>query len=183
MAQQNGLIALAQEAEDAASGLHAFRDRLPRYATHITAIVSELFAVSSVLREIEHARLHPEYQPSFYRIREDITLLFRSLQSSLENVFIMFRRSGNRTHQVVWEDLRYRMETEEGVSLRDRLVLYHDFLDVQLDIVNGRGIGDTRRLRRPIEDLWDAQEQNGIRTPRRAISESSTLLKLNSFCQ
>ncbi|KAK3065873.1 hypothetical protein LTR53_017941, partial [Teratosphaeriaceae sp. CCFEE 6253] len=84
---ERALITLAQASEDAASGLRLFRDSLPRAATRITAIIGELFAISSALRQLDNAEGDPRFQPSFYRIRDDVGLLYRSLQTSIDDVF------------------------------------------------------------------------------------------------
>ncbi|KAF2769636.1 hypothetical protein EJ03DRAFT_90477 [Teratosphaeria nubilosa] len=168
MSDQRALITLAETAEDAASGLYLFRGSLPQYATKITAIISELFANSSVLREIFHAYSDFQYQPSFWRIHEDMGLLISSSQATYQNVLLMFRRAPDRGHhQLVWEDMRYRMEREESLDLLQRVQLYTIFLKAQRDIIKCRRAADIRQVRRQLKIMLEAQETgSGLRTPR-----------------
>ncbi|KAH9811176.1 hypothetical protein Tdes44962_MAKER05909, partial [Teratosphaeria destructans] len=168
MSDQHALIRLAENAEDAASGLYLFRDSLPQNATQITVIISELFANSSLLREISHAYSDLRYQPSFWRIREDMGLLVSSSQATYQDVLLMFRRApGRGHHQIVWEDMRYRMEHEESLDLSRRVQLYTIFLKAQRDIIKGRRAADIRHVKRRLEALLEAQETgSGLQTPR-----------------
>ncbi|KAK1090872.1 hypothetical protein LTR48_007440, partial [Friedmanniomyces endolithicus] len=50
---ERALITLAQDAEDASSGLRVFRDSLPRNATQITGVIGEFFAISATLRQLD----------------------------------------------------------------------------------------------------------------------------------
>ena len=166
------LIRCARDAEDVAAGLHAFRDSLPRSATRITAVISKLFAISSVLREVDQEQA----DPSFYRVQNDLGLVLPTLGRTLDNVFDMFRRSRERPHQMVWDDLGHRMEREEGIGLLGRLEWYHDFLGAQLDVLTGRQPHDLRLLRRQLVTLLDAQEVAGLRAQRRSIDASGMRL-------
>lgn len=179
MADQRGnrtLIRFARDAEDVASGLHSFRDNLPRAATRITAIISELFALSSVIREIVHARDDPKYAPSYYRIQNDLDLVLPTFQRTLDVAFDMFMRSRDRPYQMVWEDLGHRMENEEGVAFLERLEIYHDFLRAQFDVLTGYQPPDLRDFRRQLIDLYDSQEVSGLRASRRSIDNSGKFL-------
>lgn len=114
------LTTLSSEAEEVASALLAFRDRL-RSGTGITAIIGELFVISSKLGEIDAAQHHPRYAPSFYRVQDDIDLVLPTLQHTLNGVREMLARTLDRPEQMVWEDLCYRLEHEEGIGLLVRL--------------------------------------------------------------
>lgn len=173
------LIRFAQNAEDVASGLHIFRDSLPRNATRITAIIGELFAISSILRELDAASGDPRYEPSLYRIRDDTRLVFPTLEATLEAVFDMFARSRERPHQMVWDDLGYRMENEEGIGLLERLQWYHDFLDDLFDTLDGRPSDRLGVLRRRFAALYRTQEETNLRYRRAPIAapgRSGTML-------
>jgi len=163
MAQQRTLIKLAQDSEDAASGLHVFRDSLPRHAIRITGIIAGLFAISSSLRQLDTAEHDPRLQPSFYRIRQDVAMLLQSLQASINEVFGMFRRSRDRSRQMVWEDLEHKMNDEEGLGLLERLGCYRDFLHAQLQTVASAPPHGVNDLRRQITDLRYAQRLEAIR--------------------
>ena len=170
-----GLIKCAREAEDVASALHNFRDNLPRNATRITGTIGELFGVSSILREIDNAQGDSQYSPSFYRIRDDLNLIvLPSLQRTLDNVFDMFQRSRERPYQMVWDDMGYRMEREEGIGLLERLEWYRTFLRAQFDVLTGYQPRDLLGLRRQLISLLDAQDVSTLRAERRSITPSAT---------
>ncbi|KAK4893804.1 hypothetical protein LTR27_007829 [Elasticomyces elasticus] len=159
---QRALIKLAEDAEDAASGLKVFRDSLPRNATRITAVISEFFGISSSLRQLDSAEADPRYQPSFYRIRDDAGLLLRSLAASIKDVFTMFARSKDRSRQMVWEDLQHKMGQDEGEGLLERLQCYRGVLQAQFDIVTGSRVSVPSESRRQILSLAAAQ---GVASP------------------
>ncbi|TKA70603.1 hypothetical protein B0A55_06711 [Friedmanniomyces simplex] len=151
------LITLAQDAEDASSGLRVFRDSLPRNATRITAVISEFFAISASLRQLDSAEGDPRFQPSFYRIRDDVGLLCRSLQANVSDVFAMFARSRGRSRQMVWEDLQHKMEQDEGEGLLERLQCYRGILQALFEVVTGRRPSSLVELRRQLASLAAAQ--------------------------
>lgn len=172
MAQQRSLIRFAKDAEDVASGLHNFRDSLPRSATRITATISELFALSSILREIDNAEGDTRFSSSFYRVQDDLNVLFPTLQRTLEAAFDMFSRSRERPYQVIWDELSHKMEHDEGIGLLERLEVYHDFLRAQADILQGQRAQNLYDLRRELVSLWDAQEVSVLRLQRLSIDTS-----------
>ncbi|KAF2209603.1 hypothetical protein CERZMDRAFT_46823 [Cercospora zeae-maydis SCOH1-5] len=158
----------ALDCDDAGSGLYRLRDALSRYATRITAVISELFGLSSALREIhsaEHTHIHG---PSFYRITDDLGLLRRSLRYTTQDLFDMFARSRLHTEQRAWEDLEYRMDQQERIGLLERLELYRDFLDAQNDVLEGAGPPALSHFRREVTRLLATQQRlrstSGIET-------------------
>ncbi|KAK0977405.1 hypothetical protein LTR91_013318 [Friedmanniomyces endolithicus] len=167
---ERALITLAQDAEDASSGLRVFRDSLPRNATQITGVIGEFFAISASLRQLDSAEGDPRFQPSFYRIREDIGLLCRSLQTTVGDVFAMFARSRDRSRQMVWEDLQHKMDQDEGEGLLERLRCYRGVLLALFDVVVGRRPSSLVELRRQLANLAAAQgvpsSSSGQSTPR-----------------
>jgi len=172
--QSRTLARLAESTEEVASGLHNFRDVLPRHATQITASLSELFAISSALRGVDQAQNNRDYAPSFYRIKEDVGILIPSLERTLTDVMDMFARSSHRPFHTVWEDLRYHMEQEEGLGLHERLSCYRNFLQAQLEIVRGFQPRSVRDLKRQLLVLRNAQEAAELRPNRTVIADSCT---------
>lgn len=172
---QRVLIRHAKDAEDVASGLHIFRERVPRSATRITAIISELFALSSLLREIDQAQGDRQYASFFHRIQDDLDLVLPTLQRTLDATFDMFARSQGRLHQTVWADLGYKMEREEGLGLLERLQLYREFLQAQFDVLTGYEVQDLRLLRRQLVKLLDAQDVSAMQGQRQTIDASGML--------
>ncbi|KAK4620453.1 hypothetical protein CLAFUR0_11384 [Fulvia fulva] len=168
------LLRFADQVEDAASGLHKFKEDLPREATKITAYVSELFAISSVLRSIcsdDNARHHG---PSYYRIDKDLALLFRSLQATLNEIFGMFARSYDRPSHMIWEDLQHRFDIEEGFKLQERLEWYRDFLEYQIKVLEGRRPSKLRDLKDDLIDLSRAQQNAPHRAEPAPMSGANT---------
>ena len=172
MAQQRSLIRFAKDAEDVASGLHIFRDSLPRNATRITSIISVLFALSSILREIDNAEGDIRFSSSFYRVQDDLNLLFPTFQRTLDAAFDMFARSRERPYQMVWDELGHKMENDEGISFFERLEVYHDFLRAQADILQGHRGQNLHGLRKELVSLWDAQELAVLCAERLSIDTS-----------
>lgn len=161
------LVDLAKDAEDVASALHTIRDSLPRpAATKITSTISELYALSTALRELEDAQADPRQSPSFYRVQDDLVRLVPSLHQTLGDVLDMFARSRQMPIQMVWEDLRHKMEQDEDASLVERLTWYRGLLQAQLDILNGYQPDNLRGLRRDIRALWSAQQASALRLER-----------------
>ena len=160
------LIQFAKDVEDVAAGTQRFRDKLPRSATRLTAIIGELYAISAVLREIDNAQVDARYASSFFRIEDDLELAFATLQRTDDAVFDTFARSQDLEYQVAWDDLGYLMERQEGVGLLERLEWYHDFLRGLFDIVTGYRTSDLTSLRWRIEALLDTQELSDLRRQR-----------------
>lgn len=169
MAEQRSLIRYAKDAEDVASGLHNYRDSLPRCAARITATISELFALSSILREIDNAGSEIRFSSSFYRVQDDLNLLLPSLQRTLQAVLDMFSRSKERSYQLTWDDLGREMEYDEGIGILERLKLYHAFLRAQADMLQGHRARDLHHVRQELTYLWDAQQASASRVQRLSL--------------
>jgi hypothetical protein len=163
MATDRRLIRFAQDVEDVASGLHNFRDGLPRSATTITSTISELFAISSVLRGIGDSRHDVRV------VQDDLDLVFPTLRKTLDAAFDMFAKSKDRPLETAWNDLSLRMEHDEGVGLLKRLEWYNDFLNSQQDILLGYRARDLGYLRRQLVPLLATQEHMERLTQRRFI--------------
>ena len=74
------LIANAETAQDIAAALNNFLDPVPEYSTEITALISECFAISSVLRQLSTATADPRYIRNHHLISEDLDVTLRSLK-------------------------------------------------------------------------------------------------------
>lgn len=170
------LVDLAKDAEDVASALHTLRDNLPTAAKKITSAISELFALSTELRELDDAQSDPQLSPAFYRVQEDVGHVVRSMSRSLRDVLDMIARSRSMPIQMVWDDLRHKMEQDEDAGLVERLRWYRGLLRAQLDILNGYQPSDLRELRRAIRALWGSQQASALTapTPARRPSQMSS---------
>lgn len=163
------LVRLAETAEDVASGLHIFRDSLPKNATRITAVISELFALSTALRELGEAQANPRHQPSFYRIENDVRLVLPSLQFTLDDAFAMFGRARSRSQQMVWDDLEHRMDVDERVGFLERLGWYRTFLEGLFQRLDGERGDSMGPLRMRIRVLLDVQEETKLAGRRNSL--------------
>jgi len=171
----------ADKAERVASGLYIFRDSLRGSSTRITAIIGELFTISSILRGLDHAQDDRINQPSFYRIEDDLHLFIKSLRSTLNNVLDMFARSQDRPYQVVWDDLNHHMDEQEGRSFLRRLEMYTSFLKAQSDILCGIYPGDIEYQQQRILDLWENQ-QIAYNRPRGGSMSDSSMWNILEMC-
>jgi len=168
-------VGLARRCEDAASGLHNFRDQLPGHATRITASIGKLFSISSQLLEVDNAQGDRRYAASFHLIRGDWDLLRPSLKYTLNSIFDAFAKTQTQSYQAVWEGLSRLMDREEGIDLLPRLEWYQEFLDAQFAIVTDRPAKDMRELRRVLVQLIERQEDTQRRTRRSSADISGRL--------
>lgn len=169
------LLASALNCEDASTGLYRFRDALPRYATRITDVISEFFAISAALRKIHNAENTRTYGPSFYRINDDLALVRTSLGYTTQDIFDMFSRARQLLEQTAWEDLEHRFLREERCGLQERLEAYRDFLDAQNDVLAGQDVSDLGSIRRDVTRVLAAQQRlRGQATGARPAESSGT---------
>lgn len=158
------LLESALDCEDALEKLRILRNALPRHATKITAILSELFAVSAALREIHNAEHSWTYGPFFYQIHDDLAVVRRSLSFTTQDMFDMFSRSRQGLEETAWTDLENYFVHQEGSGLRERLEYYRDFLDAQNDILGGHEVSDLGRIRRDVNRVLAAQQRSRNQT-------------------
>jgi hypothetical protein len=172
--RERSLVRLAKKSEDAASGLHSFRDNLPRYANNITGSVGRLFDISSQLQEIDQAQGDQRYAPSFYLIQNDCAVLRPTLDATLDAVFEMLGSTVRRPYSEVWESFLHRMDVEEGVDLFKRLGWYQEFLKSLFETVIGQPGPDPTELRRALVQLTERQEDAARKAKRRSADVSGT---------
>lgn len=140
------LLDYAKEAEDTASGLHAFLTEIPQYSKDITGNIAELFAISNALRV-----LHDELELSRYgrysgRILRDLEICLPSLSYTLDDVRNMFSKS-RRSHRTtpgafpgtpdyaeLWEDACDDLKVQ-GIALPMRLEMYRSYLQGMHDML------------------------------------------------
>lgn len=180
--RERSLVRLAKKCEDAASGLHSFRDQLPHYANSITGSVGRLFDISSRLQEIDQAQGDQRYASSFYLIQNDLAVLRPTIEGTLEAIFEMFGNTRDRAYSAAWESFVYRMNRSEGVELFMRLGWYQDFLKAQFDEVTGRPAPDPSDLRRVLVQLTERQEDTARKARRRSADVSGTGRPLQILC-
>ena len=164
---RHSLRSIAQNAEDVAAGLRTFRDHLPRSSTRITACISELFALSSVLREINNGEGDVHFAASFYHVQDDLTLVLPSMQWTLLDALQILANPRDRPVQLAWNELELKMSRQASFALLDRLEMYRAFLRFQADVLQRRcPPGGQQRLRQDVLLLLDAQEESNSRAER-----------------
>lgn len=139
-----GLVARAEAAQDIAAGLNKFLGSVPNYSTEITALISECFAISSSLRELNTAIGDSRYNRGYHEISEDLTITLQSLEYTFHDVRRLFGDLGraeyisqSAAYRSVWEDITTHFMGESGNSLCRRLEFYRRFLLVLVCVAGG----------------------------------------------
>ena len=129
------LIAEAEKAADIADALGKFKVAVTDAATEITALVSELYAVGSILRDTDTAIKSPEYGRNIRLIEDDLDLARTSLAFTLEDIFRILGGIGagakdltTAAYRQTWEEICTHFRHEGRQSLCARLEMYRRFL-------------------------------------------------------
>ncbi|KAL8736963.1 MAG: hypothetical protein Q9181_002159 [Wetmoreana brouardii] len=122
------LIAVAESAQDIAVGFNKFLDPLPEFSTEITGLISECYAISSGLREINTAKDDQRYCSEYDLIYADVITVRQSLDYTFEDVHRLFGGLNRPTHisrraayRQVWEEIEEHFYRESRSSLCERL--------------------------------------------------------------
>lgn len=142
------LLDYAKEAEDTASGLHAFKGEIPQYSSEIAADIAELFAISSGLHTLHNNLDLSRYGRWSGRILRDLDVCLPSLRYTLEDVRNMFSKSkrnprqapgafpGTPPYHLLYDEALHDMH-KQGIALPRRLELYRSYLQAMHDVVRG----------------------------------------------
>jgi len=129
------LAADAQNARDVGTAFDRFLDALPDHFTEITALVAELYAIGSVLRDLDLIIISPEYGRRAICIQDDLDLVQLSISITLRDVRELcggLDRDGYpptaRAYREVWTDLCRHFERESGNTLQTRLERFRQFI-------------------------------------------------------
>ena len=129
------LIPEAEAAEDIGDAFGKFKVAVDDQAAEVTALVSELYAVGSALREIDAALLSPDYGHNLRNIQDDLDLVRASLTHTLDDVFGLLGKIGNgdrlltaAAYRQTWKDITYHFQREGEGRLLPRLETYRLFL-------------------------------------------------------
>ncbi|KAL8993660.1 MAG: hypothetical protein Q9169_006185, partial [Polycauliona sp. 2 TL-2023] len=162
------LIAVAESAQDIASGFNKFLDPLPEISTEITALISECYAISSALRELNTAKDDPRYYQDFEFIYNDVAVVRETLDYTFKDVTRLFGGLGRPTHisrrtafHQVWREIDDFFYQESHASLVKRLEASRLFLtELTCVLMDGRPSDEYlfRELRDRVELLLDKQE-------------------------
>lgn len=129
------LIARAESAEELGFALKSFRDVIPESAAEITALITELFAVSTTLRELFSLHNDPRCEYRYPDIADDVLLTLRSFDYTFDD----FRThlggldrpshlSNAIVHRRVWRRMLDHFQRESGNPLSRRLEICRAFL-------------------------------------------------------
>ncbi|KAL8690451.1 MAG: hypothetical protein Q9218_004105 [Villophora microphyllina] len=153
------LIAVAESAQDIASGFNKFLDPVPEISTEITALISECYAISSALREINTAKDDQRYCHEFDLIYTDVSSVRQSLDYTFRDVLRLFAGLGRTTHiskraayNQVWREIDSHFYQESHSSLCKRLEYNRLYLsELTCILIDGR----------PSDDhiFWDLQDR------------------------
>ncbi|KAI9798176.1 MAG: hypothetical protein M1833_004925 [Piccolia ochrophora] len=156
------LLHEAKAAEDVAAALFPFLNAIPQNSAEITGIMSELFAISSAVRDLSAGLSGRRYQGRVRYVLDQIYLVVPSLSATLDDIFYMFERLGitpNRGPQTyirVWREIQSTFVAREAsLSLLVRLEIYRTFLLELFNRLTGAPPGpcDLPTLQRQIENM------------------------------
>lgn len=139
------LIAVAEKAQDIAAGFNQFLDPVPEKSTEITGLISECYAISSALRELNTAKEDPRYVYEYDYIARDVYTVRQSLEYTFHDVSRLFGGLGrpsyisNRTaYSQVWREIDDHFYQESNYSLCKRLEYYRLYLaEISCNLIDG----------------------------------------------
>lgn len=144
MATDRALGANAETAQEIAQALLPFQTHVPEAATEISALIGELFGISSALLELRTASSEPRNQRNRYLVDEDKYVVLRSLEYTLRDIDYFLRNLESRNYRTnreafkdVWLQIDTYFREENNNSLLRRLGYYKRFLDFLTPIVEG----------------------------------------------
>ena len=139
-----GLIAEAETAQDIAAAFHKFLDPVPEHGARITALIAELFGISSACRELSVVVNDPRNQRRKDSVSEDYRTVMLSLDYTFNDINRFFGDidrpiylSRREAYRGVWKEIKLHCENENETGLLERLTWYKDFLNDIKNIVLG----------------------------------------------
>jgi hypothetical protein len=136
----------ARQAEDCAAGFKTFVIQVPEDAPRITSVVSEFFAISAALRDLDTSYRSIDYRRNFSRIIDDVELVVRaSLRHTLRDIFNSLAplgdngsvRPSQEAYRRIWRELWSFFLQQSGQSLVSRLKMYRKILEEMAMVVKG----------------------------------------------
>ncbi|MCJ1345945.1 hypothetical protein MMC31_004155 [Peltigera leucophlebia] len=158
------LVATAETAQDVASGLNKFLIPVAESSSEITRLISECFAISSLLRDIAAAIRDPRQSSKYPSISEDLRVVVCSIEFTFDDVHRFcgrIVRTSSSAYREVWRCIESHFLEESRNSLIARLEYYKRFLeDLRLILECGEPLDwdvyDNRQIR--IDALLEVQE-------------------------
>ncbi len=129
------LIAEAKRAEDVGDAFGKFKAPVDDQAAEVTALISELYAVGSALREIDKALYAQDYGRNLRSVQDDLDLVRASLTFTLDDIFTILGKIGNgdlrltaSDYRHTWREITFHFHDEGWGRLIARLEKYRSFL-------------------------------------------------------
>ena len=177
------LAADAQNARDVGTAFDRFLGALPDCFTEITALVAELYAIGSALRDLDLIILSPEHRARATGILDDLELVQLSLSITLRDareIFGGLDRDGYpptpRAYRDVWIDLCRHFQRESGNTLQTRLERFRRFIMELSCTVRRLGptlVSEAKRLMK-IRNPPDPREMDRLRWSINALVDAQT---------
>ncbi|KAL9002802.1 MAG: hypothetical protein Q9188_004287 [Gyalolechia gomerana] len=148
------LIAVAEDAQDIAACFNKFLDPVPEISVQITRVISECYAISSALRELDSATQNPRYAYDYAYVARDITTVCQSLHYTFSDVSDLFRGLGRPLSHVsnwtlykqVWREIDDHFYRESNTSLHKRLEHNRLYIDeIFCSLIDGQRSFERRR--------------------------------------
>ncbi|KAL9028380.1 MAG: hypothetical protein Q9196_003246 [Gyalolechia fulgens] len=167
--EEMALIAVAEKAQDVAAGFNKFLDQVPEFSTEITGLISECFAISSALRELNTAIQDPRYEYDYAYVARDVSIVRQSLDYTFSDVVLLFGGLGRPLSHVskrmlftqVWREISDHFYRESNSSLCKRLEYNRLYLqDISCILIDGQESNEYRyyELQERALALLDKQE-------------------------
>lgn len=159
------LVATAETAQDVASGLNKFLIPVAESSSEITGLISECFAISSLLRDI--AAIRDSRQSNNYsNISDDLCVAVTSIEYTFDDVHRFcgrIVRTSSSAYRDVWRRIESHFLGESRNSLLTRLAYYKRFLEDLLLILED-GLARLAQPSVPISDTSAGNHKIGMYT-------------------
>lgn len=135
------LVETAETAQDVASGFHKFLIPVEESSSEITRLISECFAISSILRNIAATIRDPQYSQDYSNISDHLRVVVCSIEYTFDDVRRFcgrIVRTSSSAYRDVWKCIETYFLEESRNSLPERLAIYKIFLeDLQMILEDG----------------------------------------------
>lgn len=131
----------ADDAEDVAAGFRVFREPLPQFATEITGLIAELYAISSSLKSLDDLANDHRHHHNLRLASGDLELVRVSLNYTLDDIIYFFgsveswKDPPREIYRNTWTELLQHFRKEAHYSLAIRLQKYKALLKELEDLM------------------------------------------------
>lgn len=130
----------ADECEDVAMGFSMFRGPLPQHAIEITEVISDYYAIISLLTTLDALARDSRYRRNWQRVQEDADLVRTCLKYTNEDILDLLGNldgadAPSERFNLVWTAMKQFFWDETQYSFATRLGKYKAFLRELGDIM------------------------------------------------